>query len=137
VALALAYARFGRRETAIVTLGRAAERYPDAPVVYTALGRVWLDVAAASQDPAAPGKALEALRPVAARADASGETLALYGRALLASGNAREAERVLLQAVRKAPVDPAVYRQLADVASRLGHRPLAAEARAKYEALTM
>jgi protein O-GlcNAc transferase len=137
VALALAYARFGRRESAIVTLGRAAERYPDAPAVYAALGRVWLESANSTQDPVALVKAVQALRPAAARADATSETLALYGRALLASGNPREAERVLLQAVRRSPIDPVAYRHLADAARRLGHRPLAVDAQAKYAALTM
>jgi tetratricopeptide (TPR) repeat protein len=136
IALALGYARFGRRESAIATLGRAAERYPDASAVYTALGRIWLDAAASSQDSVAVVKAVQALRPVAGRADATSETLALYGRALIAAGNPRDAERVLLQAVRRSPVDPAAFRHLADAARRLGHGPLAVDAQAKYIALT-
>ena len=135
VAVALAYARLGRRETAVLTLGRAVERNPDALFVYTALGRVWLDAADASQDPVAVSKAMEALQPLAARADASSETLALYGRALLSAGNPREAERVLLQSVRRSPVDPAAYRHLAQAARRLGHQSIAADAQNKYAVL--
>ena len=43
VNVGLAYARLGRTDAAITTLGRAAERYPEADAVYIALGRVWLD----------------------------------------------------------------------------------------------
>jgi tetratricopeptide (TPR) repeat protein len=135
VNVGLTYARVGQPEAAIVTLGRAAERYPDTPAVYTALGRVWLDMAVARGDGGAIGKALEALEPIAARTDATSETLALYGRALLLSGNAAAAERTLQQAVSRAPADPVAYRHLADAAERLGHTRLAAEASAHYTLL--
>src|SRR5262249_55356367 len=39
VNVALAYARLGRTDAAITTLGRAAERYPESDAVYIALGR--------------------------------------------------------------------------------------------------
>jgi predicted Zn-dependent protease len=136
VNVALAYARAGRRDSAVQTLGRAAERHPDAPAVYAALGRVWLDAADSQQDPSAVGKAIEALQPHATRAEASSEMLALYGRALLDSGKAREAERVLQQATRRSPVDPAAFRYLAEAARRLGHAPLALDAQARHAALT-
>ena len=42
VAVGLAQARAGREDAAVVTLGRAVERFPDAPQVYAALGHVWL-----------------------------------------------------------------------------------------------
>jgi tetratricopeptide (TPR) repeat protein len=136
VNVALAYARVGRRDSAVLTLGRAAERYPDSPAVYAALGRVWLDAADPPQDPVAVGKAIEALQPHATRAEASSEMLALYGRALLDSGKAREAERVLQQATRRSPVDPAAFRYLAEAARRLGHTSLALDAQARHVALT-
>ena len=120
VNVGLAYARIGRRDTAVLTLGRAAERHPDATVVYTALGRIWLTSAEAQNDPVALGKAIEALQPAAAQADAASETRALYGRALALSGNMVAAERMLLQAVATVPVDPSAYRYLAEVARRLG-----------------
>src|SRR4029453_5977546 len=43
--VAPAFARARRTDAAIAALGRAAERYPEADVVYTALGRVWLGAA--------------------------------------------------------------------------------------------
>jgi predicted Zn-dependent protease len=132
----LAYARQGRTDAAILTLGRAAERYPDAPVVYTALGRVWLDAAERSHDQVALSKALEALQPTAIAANASSETLMLYGRALWLSGDATGAERALQQAASRWPVDPMAFRYLADAAERLGHTALAQDALHRYEALT-
>jgi predicted Zn-dependent protease len=131
----LAYARWGRTEAAILTLGRAAERYPDQPAVYTAIGKVWLDAAEARNDRVALSKAIGALGPIAASATASGETLALYGRAMLLSGDARSAERFLLEAAGRAPVDPDTYRRLADAAQRLGHVAVARDALLRYVAL--
>jgi tetratricopeptide (TPR) repeat protein len=135
VNVGLAYARIGRRDTAILTLGRAAERHPEATAVYTALGRIWLTSAEAQQDRVALGKAIEALQPAAARAGAASETRALYGRALALSGNMVAAERMLLQAVATVPVDPSAYRYLAEVARRLGHAAVAKDAAAKYAIL--
>jgi tetratricopeptide (TPR) repeat protein len=135
VNVGLAYARIGRRNTAVLTLGRAAERHPDAMIVYTALGRIWLTSAEAQQDPVALSKALEALQPAAEQADADSETRALYGRALALSGNMVAAERMLLQAVATAPVDPSAFRYLAEVARRLGHASVAKDAAAKYAVL--
>jgi len=136
VSVGLAYARIGRRDTAVLTLGRAAERHPDATVVYTALGRIWLTSAEGQNDPVALGKAIEALQPAAAQADAVSETRTLYGRALALSGNMIAAERMLLQAVAMMPVDPSAYRYLAEVARRLGHATIAKDAAAKYALLT-
>ena len=135
VSVGLAYARIGRRDTAVLTLGRAAERHPDATVVYTALGRLWLTSAEGQKDPVALGKAIEALQPAAAQADAVSETRALYGRALALSGNMVAAERMLLRAVAMTPVDPSAYRYLAEVARRLGHATIAKDAAAKYALL--
>jgi tetratricopeptide (TPR) repeat protein len=135
VSLALAYARLGRRDTAVATLRRAAERHPDIPAVYAALGRVWLDGAQSPHDALAIDRAVEALQPIAGRGDATSETLALYGRALLESGKPQDAERVLLQAVRRAPIDPLAYRYLAEAARRLGHQPIARDARSLYAAV--
>jgi tetratricopeptide (TPR) repeat protein len=125
VNVGLAYARLGRTDAAILTLGRAAERYPEASIVYTALGRVWLETAERG-DRVALGKAVEALQPVAATASASGEALMLYGRALFLSGQGEAAARALQASVGKEPVDPMAFRYLADAAERLGR---AADAR--------
>lgn len=135
VSVGLAYARWGRTTAAILTLGRAAERYPNEPAVYTALGRVWLEDAELRNDRVALIKAIEALQPTATSATASGETLTLYGRAMLLAGDARVAERTLLQAVGKPPVEPAAFRYLADAAERLGHIPVARDALLRYVAL--
>ena len=135
VNVGLAYERIGRRDTAVLTLGRAAERHPDAAIVYTALGRIWLASAEEQKDPVALGKAIKALQPAAAQAGAASETRALYGRALALSGNMVAAERMLLQAVATVPVDPSAYRYLAEVARRLGHAGVARDAAAKYAVL--
>ena len=135
VSVGLAYAKWGRTDAAILTLGRAAERYPDEPSVYAALGRVWLQDAELGNDRVALSKAIEALQPTAESASASSETLTLYGRALLLSGDPRSAERALLQAVDRLPVEPDAFRWLADAAERLGHVPLARDALLRYVAL--
>jgi len=135
VRVGLAYARLGRRDAAILTLGRAAERHPGAAVVQTALGRVWLESAESQEDQAALGKALEALAPAAAQRTAASDTLALYGRALYLSGNAAAAERVLRRAVEQFPIDPSAFTYLAEAARRLGHVERAREASARRRAL--
>lgn len=135
VSVSLAFARLGRTDAAVVTLGRAAERDPGASVVYAALGRVWLEAAEARDDRVALDKALEALRPIASRENASGESLGLYGRALFGAGDSAAAERVLLQAASKVPVDPATFLYLAAAAQRLSHADTARGAIADYVAL--
>ena len=134
--LGLTYASGGRTDAAVVTLGRAAERFPDDPMVYTALGRVWLDAADPEGDRVALGKAIEALKRPATSAGASGEALMLYGRALLRSGEASDAERVLVRATEQPPVERAVFIDLANAAEQLGHIPLATDALRHFLALT-
>ena len=131
----LAYARWGRTDAAILRLGRAAERYPDQPAVYAAIGKVWLDAAEPRNDRVALSKAIEALAPLAASANASSEVLALYGRAMLLSGDAPSAERILLEAADRPPVDPETFRRLADASQRLGHLAVARDALLRYVAL--
>jgi tetratricopeptide (TPR) repeat protein len=135
VSVGLAYARWARTDAAILTLGRAAERFPDEPAVYTALGRVWLQDAELRDDRVALGKALEALQPTATAATATPPTLMLYGRALFLAGNHAAAERLLLQATARGPVEAAAFRYLADVAERLGHLAEAHDALRRYIAL--
>ena len=135
VNVGLAYARVGRTDAAVLTLGRAAERYPEASVVYTALGRVWLDAAERRNDGVALSKAVEALQPVVARAGATSEALMLYGRALFLSGRIEAAERALQRAVASRPVDPLAFRHLADASERLGHTAEANDALRRHVAL--
>jgi tetratricopeptide (TPR) repeat protein len=135
VDLALAFARSGQSEAAIVTLNGAADRHAGSPVVVAALGRVWLDVAVADDDPAAVHKAIAALQPLARRPDATSEILALLGEAMLMSDQVASAERVLQQAVTRQPIAPAAYLHLAAAARRRGHTALAHDAEARYARL--
>jgi tetratricopeptide (TPR) repeat protein len=135
VALGLAQARAGREDAAVITLGRAVERFADAPQAYAALGHVWLTTAQRRSDHVALGKALQALRRAANHPDAHSETFAELGRALRLAGDIRGAERALRQAVSKLPVTPDAYLQLADVTSRDGRIQDARDALLKYATL--
>jgi predicted Zn-dependent protease len=66
----------------------------------------------------------------------SAEYLLLQGRAELLAANPAAAERALQTATAALPVDPDAFRYLAAAAERLGHRDVAAAARARYAALT-
>jgi tetratricopeptide (TPR) repeat protein len=134
IALGAAYAESGERERAVLTLGRAAERYPGTPYSYVALGRVWLEIAQARDDRVALSKALGALGSAAA-SDGSSEALTLLGRALLLARDPVSAERTLQDATDKQPVDPAAYFYLADAAERLRHFAIARDALRDYAVL--
>ena len=112
VARGLAYARSGQTEMAVLALGRAAEDHPDQPLVYAALGRVWLEIAETNADGAALRKALEALQSVPTVA-ASSETLTLLGRALILDDDPDAARAALRLAVTRFPVDPTGFLHLA------------------------
>ena len=135
VAVGLAQARAGREDAAVVTLGRAVERFPEAPQVYAALGHVWLTTAQRRGDRVALKKALEALGQAANHADATSETFAELGRAWSLAGDVKAAERALQQAVAKLPVFPEAYLQLADIAARDGRVQVARDALLKYATL--
>jgi tetratricopeptide (TPR) repeat protein len=108
VTLGLAYARAGQTDQAVITLGRAAERYPEHPYAYVALGRVWLEIAQARSDRIALSKAIEALEG-AVGSDDSSEALTLFGRALLMASDAAE-RRGHYDVARRASVDYEVLR---------------------------
>jgi len=135
VNVGLAYARLGRTDAAITTLGRAAERYPESDAVYVALGRVWLDAAESSGDRVALRKAIEALQRAAARATASSATLTLYGRALFLSNEIEASERTLELATAVLPADPHAFSYLSTAAERRGHVSAARDALVKYVSL--
>jgi tetratricopeptide (TPR) repeat protein len=135
IAVGRAYLRAGNRELAVMTLGRAAERFKEHPGVYAALGQVWLDAAEDGGDPSDLRKALEALAPVATQSTASSETLGMYGRALMLADRHAEAETILRQASQRFPTDPEVLPQLASVAQRLGHLDEARHALVRYSIL--
>jgi tetratricopeptide (TPR) repeat protein len=135
VAVGLAQARAGREDAAIVTLGRAVERFPDAPQAYAALGHVWLVGAQRRGDRVALRKAVEALGQAVRRSDATSDTYAELGRAYLLSGDRIAGERALRQAVAKLPVPPDAYLQLAEVTGRDGRIQDARDALLKYATL--
>ena len=135
VALGVAQARSGQEELAVVTLGHALDRSPGHPLVYGALGQVWLRQAVARGDSVALGKALEALERAAATDVATSATLGAYGRALLMDNQIEAAERVLLQATRRFPVDPGALSSYAAVAERLDRAAAARTALIEYGAL--
>ena len=135
VAVGLAQARAGREDAAIVTLGRAVDRFPDTAQVYAGLGHVWLTSAQRRGDRVALSKALEALRQAANRPDATSETFTELGRAWTLAGDVRAADRALQQAVTKLPVVPDAYLQLADLAARDGRVLAARDALLKYAIL--
>ncbi|MBP7776903.1 MAG: tetratricopeptide repeat protein [Acidobacteria bacterium] len=134
VAVAAAYARASRYDAAVLALGRAAERFPDSAVVFTALGAVWMR-AAEGGDSVALDKALAALTRAAAMSGVTGETLALLGQARLRAGDLAGAERDLQAAVLRVPVRPDAYRALADVLERRNRPAEALDALARFAAL--
>lgn len=134
VALGLAYHRAGNSDRAVLILSEAAERFPDHPYTYVALGRVWLESAQSSHDRVALSKALGALQE-AVGSDDSSEALMLLGRALLMSGDDELAERMLQQATEKFPVDPLAFYYYAEVSERRGHADAARHALLDYQSL--
>jgi tetratricopeptide (TPR) repeat protein len=136
VAVGLAHARAGHLELAVLTLGSAIERAPDQPVLYGALGRVWLDIAETRHDrPDAIQKALEALARAASSPTATSDVKTLYGRALLDDHQLEAAEQVLQQATERFPVEPTAFSELANVAEQLKHYETARTALISYNAL--
>ena len=135
VAVGLAQARAGRAELAVLTLGRALERSPNQPLIYGALGQVWLDMAEVRNDNVALSKAIEALGRAASSPAASSEILTLYGRALLQDGQIDLAERTLREATTKYPVDPSALLLYASAAERQSHLDAARSALIGYAAL--
>jgi tetratricopeptide (TPR) repeat protein len=135
VALGLAQARAGRDDAAVVTLGRAVERFPDSTQVYAALGHVWLTTAQRRGDRVALNKALEALVKAVNHSDAASETFAELGRAWMLAGDARAAERALRLAITRLPVPADAYLNLADLTARTGRIQDARDALLKYATL--
>jgi len=135
IAVGLAQARARREDAAVVTLGKALERFPDAPQVYAAIGHVWLSQAQLRGDRVALNKAIEALGRAASRADATSDTYAELGHAFLLAGDRLGAERALRQAVARLPVPPDAYLQLANVTGRDGRIQDARDALLKYATL--
>jgi Tfp pilus assembly protein PilF len=135
VALGLAQARAHRWELAVLTLSGALDRAPDSPVIYGALGRVWLESAQARGDRAELTKAREALERIVSSQDATSEIVGLYGRTLLQEGDTERAEQTLHDAVNRYPIDPNALLQYAIAAERQNHFGTARGALIQYGAL--
>jgi len=127
--------RAGHADLAVLTLGAALERMPDQPQIYSALGRVWLDISQTRSDDVALRKGLEALERAVLGHDATSEALTLYGRALVLSGRTDLGERALQQATQRSPVDPAAFLHYADAAEQQNHVETARQALLQYAAL--
>jgi tetratricopeptide (TPR) repeat protein len=132
--LAEAYAQANQPTRAVRLLGNAIERFPDHADTYLALGRLWLDAARSGEDRVALGKAIGALQH-AASMESTSEALALLGEARVIADELPLAERTLLQATQKPPVDRATFLRLADAAERLGHISTARAALLDYHSL--
>src|SRR5215471_1065756 len=128
IELALAQARAGQIEPAVVTLGTALERTPDDPRVYRALGQVWLQNAEAKNDRGSLNKAIEALERATVATVAPSDTMTLFGRALLRDGQFDRAEQLLQLATTRFPVDPSAFSYYAEAAERLNHLDAARQA---------
>jgi len=110
-------ARYRHEDLAVLTLSSALDRDADDPLVYRALGQVWLDIAIGRQDRVALNKAREALAKVVSMPSAAtSDALTLYGRALLRAGELELAERILRQATERFPIEPSAFVQYAAVA---------------------
>ena len=127
--------RAGHADLAVLTLGSALERAPNQPLIYTALGRVWLEIGEARADRVALNKALEALARVGASDTATSEALTLYGRALLQSGRADLSEAILREATKRFPIDPSSFTHYARAAEQQRHFEAAKQALIAYGAL--
>lgn len=117
IAVGLAQARAGRRDGALLTLGKAIDRFPESALAYGALGHLWLEEAERG-DRAALHKANEALAEAAAHPDAGAPVLTDLGRAAMLAGDMEGAERALRQATARLPVPPMAYRYLSTLATR-------------------
>ena len=135
VLVALAQAKAGHTEPAVLTLGTALERTPDDPRVYQALGQVWLQDAEAHDDRLSLNKALEALERAATGTNATSETLTWFGRALLRDGQIDRAEQLLQMATTRFPVDATAFFYYANAAERLKHLDAARQALIDFAAL--
>jgi tetratricopeptide (TPR) repeat protein len=133
--LGLGYARVGRTDMAVLALGRAAEEHPEHPQIYTALGRVWLDIAQTTNDRVALSKALGALQSIPV-ATASSEALTLLARGLLLADERDDAVAALELATERFPLDPSAFVDLAGLAERVGDTARARHLLIDHDALT-
>jgi len=135
VAVGLAHARAGHWDVAVLTLGSALERTPNEPLVFRALGEVWLERPRDRNDRVYLSKAKEALERVASSPNATSDVLTVFGRVLLAEGDVDNAERIFQQAVARFPVEASAFLDYASVAERQNHIGAARTALINYDAV--
>lgn len=135
LAVALAAAREGRTDRAVLALGSATELEPGEPRLHLALGYVWLLDAERKQERASLRKASEALRHAATGAQTS-ESLGILGRLAYLQGSRGEALRLLDRAVRERPLWPEALKYQADALRATGRIAQADAALAAYAVLT-
>jgi tetratricopeptide (TPR) repeat protein len=135
VAIGLAQARQAQFDQALATLALVAAQTPVNPRVQLALARVCLARAERSHDRPTVSRALDILRRTRGDAAEGSEGLALLGRAQYLAGDYVGAERVLRDAVARAPVDAEAFEYLADAADRLSHELDARDALLKLDLL--
>ena len=135
VILGLAYAAAGRTDFGVLTLSRAAERYPDQPHFYVAVGRIWLDLAEREDDPFALGKALEALDPTTVEAVNTSDAYVLRGRVLSLADDVDGARFAFETATGLYPVALEAYARLGDLDQRAGRLAEAHDAFVLHETL--
>jgi tetratricopeptide (TPR) repeat protein len=135
VALGLAQAHADHWDLAVLTLSAALDRSPNEPLLYCALGQVWLERPREKNDRVFLGKAREALERVASQPGATSAALLLYGRALLQQGDLEGAEQALHDATRRYPLAPAALTEYASLAERQSHLDPARTALVEYDAL--
>jgi tetratricopeptide (TPR) repeat protein len=119
VEVAMAHAHAGHWDLAVLTLGSALERHHDEPLIYRALGQIWLE--RPRDDAAFLSKAREALERAASSPTAPSDLLTLYARALLDEGAVDDGERALEQAITRFPVEPSAFLLYAAVAEKQNH----------------
>lgn len=134
LAVAMAAARAGRTDRAVLALGSASELAPNDPRLHLTLGHVWLLEAERRKDPASLRKASEALRHAATGPQTS-ESLAILGRLAHLTGARGEALRLLARAIRERPLWPDAFRYQADTLRAAGRTEEADAAAKAYTAL--
>ena len=133
IAVAMAHFRASHWDLAVLTLGGALERHHDDPLIYRALGQIWLE--RPRDDRAFLSKAREALERAASSPGATSDVFTLYGRALIQEGDTDEAERALQQATTRFPVEPSAFLLYATLAEKQNHLDLARNALIEYGGL--
>jgi len=136
ISIATAYAEAGRTNAALAAIDRLGDDPPEAAGLRLDVARTWLAAAAARSDRALAARARQMLVPLATQPDATGDALALLGRAQLLTGDAAAAERSLQLAVARLPVATMAFLDLADAAERRGHLPTARSALIDFTTLT-